>query len=257
MLSIPAIASKIRYQAEADALIARFTVPPPLVNAHAIDAVFKGLKVNDILSKMDVLWMTAAHDPQAAQRNWIADLYNLAAGPSGTLSFIANRGYAGDGSASYLTTGYAPGVSAGVASQNSFHLGQWTPSNTSTSAIDVGNTNCAINAWTGTSWNGRSMNSTATPAFATISTSVGHKVINRSGSATVSGYRNGALDSSQSSTSAAPVSDGLFIGARNNSGTPASYTSRRQAIVHAGSALTAAEIAVLFSAFSAYLAALS
>lgn len=243
------------YSAEAKALFARFTVKPTGVQKRAMDRLIRALKSSGAWAKLDVLYVMAAHDAQAAQRNWIADSFNLS--PVNSPTFTAKQGYAGNGTTSYLDTGYAPGVSAGLASQNDVHLGVWVQSSYAAFEIDVGNTNCSVLAWSsGTAWSVRLMNASG-GSLGSASSALGHSVVSRASSTTINGYRGGSSVGTVAATSAAPVSAPLYICGRNNAGALATPTSRRQAIVHAGAALTAGQVAAMQSAFSAYLAAIA
>lgn len=111
------------YSAEAQALFARFTTPPTAERKTLINNLIVSLKTAGIWPKLDALYVMAAADNQAARRNWIADSFNLTAVASPT--FTADRGYAGDGSTSYLSTGFNPTVGTPLFTQNSANLGSW------------------------------------------------------------------------------------------------------------------------------------
>jgi hypothetical protein len=91
--------------AEAATLVARFTAQPDNTRKALIDTTISALKASGIFQKADVLWFVGA-DSQASRRNWIADQYNLTA--VGIPAFVADRGFAGDGAAAYLETGFNP-----------------------------------------------------------------------------------------------------------------------------------------------------
>lgn len=116
------------YEAEATALFARFTTPPDDVRKGLINTCIKSLKDAGVWSKLDALYVTAAADAQAARRNWIADQFNLLAVNSPT--FTVDRGYAGDGSSSYLATGWDPATNGAAYQQNSASLFAWSRTDT-------------------------------------------------------------------------------------------------------------------------------
>lgn len=91
--------------AEAAALVARFTTPPTDARKLLIDTTVGSLKSSGIWAKADLLWF-AGSDSQASRRNWVADLYNLTAvsGPT----FTTDRGFTGDATAAYLESGFNP-----------------------------------------------------------------------------------------------------------------------------------------------------
>jgi hypothetical protein len=130
--------------AEAAALVARFTTQPTNARKSLIDTVVGALKTAGVWTKLDALYVMAALDAQAAQRNWIADLYNLTAIASPT--FTVDRGYQSDGVSSYLTTGFNPSTAPSPKfTQNSASFGFWSRTNlASVSAAEMGNSNSVI-----------------------------------------------------------------------------------------------------------------
>lgn len=111
--------------AEASALVARFTTPPTNARKALIDTLVGGLKSSGVWSKLDALYVFAAADSQAARRNWIQDLYNATAVSSPT--FTADRGFAGDGAASYVDSTFNPSTAVGAKfARNSAYFGFWS-----------------------------------------------------------------------------------------------------------------------------------
>lgn len=125
-------------------LVARFTTPPTNTRKALIDNLVGALKAGGVWAKLDALYVMAAADEQAARRNWIADSNNLVAVNSPT--FTADRGFAGDGSTSYLDTLLANNGATHF-TQNDGYLGSWaTTSVDSDTQIDVGGGNAYINS---------------------------------------------------------------------------------------------------------------
>lgn len=115
------------YDTDAAAFFAR--APQALSNSRKqlLSAWIEMLKASGAWSLMDVLYVPALY--QAALNNKATALLNIKS-PDFTLletaggNWLDNKGYAGDGSAAFLETGFAPGVTAGsVASQNNCHIG--------------------------------------------------------------------------------------------------------------------------------------
>jgi hypothetical protein len=124
--------------AEASALVARFTTPPTIARKALIDTLVGALKTAGVWSKLDALWLLAAADSQAARQNWIADQYNLTAVASPT--FTADRGYTPDGASSYLRTGFNPSTASSPKFvQNSASLGFYSLTNSATASQNMGN----------------------------------------------------------------------------------------------------------------------
>jgi hypothetical protein len=242
------------YLPEASALFARMTSQPDGTRKGLINALISSLISGGMWSKLDMLHVTAAHDEQAACRNWVADAYNLTAVSSPT--FTTDRGFASDGAASYLDTGFQPGVSAGSkALQDDNHFGLWIRNNVSGSGIDAGSTNHTINANNAGNLSARNMAGTSDTVALSVNTSVGHTVHSRSASATYSRYKDGLSLGDATRTSASPNALNLFLCCRNASGASA-FSTREIAVAHAGSALSAGEVSSLRTALNTYLTAI-
>jgi hypothetical protein len=253
-LSIPEVAERARSSRDpaAAALIARMTGAPGEARSVLIDALVRSLKAAGVWAKLDMFHVLAAHDEQAARRNWVADAYNLVA--VNAPGFVADRGFTGDGAASYLDTGFQPGVSAGSrALQDSNHLGIWCRTNVSGTGIDMGSTNHSLNA--NNSGNLSTRNMAAATNTVGAGTSIGHSLISRSGAAGYARYRNGVSLGDASQASAAALALNLFVCCRNAGGVASGFAARQIAVVHAGAALSAGEAAALYAVLGTYLAA--
>lgn len=129
--------------AEAEALVARFTTPPTNARKGLIDTLVGSIKTAGVWSKLDCLWLTAAADSQAARQNWLGDQYNLT--PVSAPSFTPDRGYTPDGATSYLRTGFNPTTAvAPKFVQNSAGFGFWSLTNSTTPSQNMGNASCVI-----------------------------------------------------------------------------------------------------------------
>ena len=89
----------------AQLIISAFTTPPTDERAELINATVQRLKVGGVWPLLDVLYMFAAADSQAALVNWRkpgtfnATLVNAP-------TFAADRGFTGNGTTAYIETGY-------------------------------------------------------------------------------------------------------------------------------------------------------
>lgn len=234
------------------ALIARMTAAPGAARAGRIDALVRALKAAGVWSRLDALYLLAAHDAQAARLNWVANAWNLAAVNSP--AFTVDRGYAGNATTSYLDSGFKPGVSAGLAAQNDCHVGVWPRTESAVTVADIGNSGTFIfPRTTGGNINTRVMDgSTASVA---VPGSVGHFVASRSGAGGYARYRNGASVGDAAVASAAPAGANLLIGARGNTGSADFHSARQIAAAHCGAGLSAGQVAALHAALATYLAA--
>jgi hypothetical protein len=113
---------------EASAVIAAFTTTPTSTRKFLIDNLISQLKSNGIWSNLDVFYMLAAADAQAGTINWINPAsYTLL--PVNAPGFLADRGYAGNGTSSRLRTQFTPSTNSVAGSQNNHMLAEFSLSN--------------------------------------------------------------------------------------------------------------------------------
>lgn len=250
---------------EARSLVGSMQVKPDATRKGHIDTFIGSLKTAGVWSKLDVLWLPAAHAEQAGQLNWKAPgTYTLL--PISSPTFTTDRGYAGNGTTSYLDTQWAP--SSGVNfTQDSACLGVYvnaTGSNAfGTAAMNAGcgdGTNSVqLMTWTtGSGTAGRRINDGTSANFgAGILTRLGCTVIERTNASTRQIVRNGSVTANASTQASTGRSTRpLFIGANNNNGTTGAYSTDRHAAVFAGSQLSAGEHSDFYNALATYLTAI-
>ena len=210
-LGIPELARHAMPDPATAGLIARMSAPPGPARAGLIDTAIRALKAMGLWTRLDGLWLLAAHDAQAARLNWIADAYNLSA--VNAPAFTADRGYAGDGSTSYVDTGWAPNMG----SQNDASFGVWVRTNLQASWVagwtdggagtllaprdSLDRPVIRINQTTGV----------AGTSGGTLDGS-GFTLASRTASNVVRGYRNGVLTVTSNFASAAPIATSLKLG---------------------------------------------
>lgn len=231
------------------ALVARFTTPPTAARALLINTMIHDLIVAGVWSKLDFLHVMAAADAQAAQRNWIADAYNLT--PQNSPNFLADRGYLSNGTSSYLGTGFVPSTAPSAKmSQDDTSIGVWSLTNvTGGNDLDMGGGSLVINS---RSSNANTLRGTVNAGsfvnFGSTANSLGFHALARSASDTVRGYKDGALVASTASTSGPLTStetDTLRAGT--------SYSNRRIAMGFLGANLTDDEMEDFYDAALAYM----
>jgi len=243
------------YSAEATALFARFTTPPTTERKALIDALIVALKAAGVWSKLDALYVYAAADSQAARRNWIADVANAVAvsGPT----FTVDRGFTGDGAASYLTAiDYAALTKAAL---NAAMVGVWvgtsvTANNQNDASFAnnaAGRMNLNTHAATGAAPFG-AIQSVSGNSFVAAS-SVGLSVLQRTGSSTVQFSKDGGAFANSTQASTGDPS-GVLQSGRGSGGS--AYSTRRQQAVFVGAPLSDAEAADVFTAFNDYMTAI-
>lgn len=152
----------------------------------AYKALINRLVWQGLWSGLDILYVMSTQDSTTAGLNLISTSYTLT--PTTSPTFTADQGYAGNGTTSYLATGYNPGDGGGSYqfTQNNASLGIWT----------------------------RTLNSAGTlaglgPLTTASPTRVGNNTSSHTGGA--------AINSSSATTDAAGEATGLLVGNRTAS----------------------------------------
>lgn len=99
------------YPPEAIALFRAMTVQPSDERKAVIAAFFRVARGRSYWSKLAYLYCLRAHDAQASKLNWI-DPARFVLTESGTVTFVQDGGWAGDGVSGKLLTGVDPSVTA-------------------------------------------------------------------------------------------------------------------------------------------------
>ena len=235
---------------EAAAVVAAMTTEPDADRQTAINRMVADLVYAGVWEKLSVLYVFAAHDNQAALLNWID--------PAGTVAlevnsptFTTDRGYTGDGVSAYIDTQQVWSTLAGT-SQNDVHVGgyfRWTGS-TNGGLGTAGSANVGVSRSAGNMLS-RLNNATVVTADAVPGSAGTHLALSRSLAASFDRYIDGAAVSAGVQTSSAPPASNL-CGLRANTAYATSVCSIRA--LHAGVALTAAEIFALRNALQTYMA---
>lgn len=234
----------VAYEAEAVTLFAAMSVQPDSTRKNLINSTITTLKSAGIWNRLNPFWMLAAHDAQAARLNWKnPSTFALTAVNSPT--FTTDRGYAGNGSTSYLNTGWDPSNNGGgIYTQNDAHIAVW---NRTSRAI---NTSCALGQVTTGGAINMFLRYTGGLVFTRVneSTSSGLAVAGSNGltlgdrtdSTTVTIYKDGvSLGNPTTATSDVLSTTDLYIGGYNFGGTLVSPTSDEFAAVSFGASLGA------------------
>lgn len=237
------------YDADAEALFSRLTVPPSAPQKAAYNALILGLKADGLWALTDRLLIYGVHDAQAARQNIRQNLYNAVA--VAAPNFLAFNGYAGDGAASYLNTGYAPGVSAGVASRDSNAAMIWSLTESLASTTECGNSVVSIGARiAGGQSSSRNMNTVGSNDA--VASSAGCFVVSRTGSSSYRKFFNGVAFASPIQTSTAPTTDVSYDCARNFNGVLTTPSSRRiYASAHLGG-LSDSQVVAFYTRINAF-----
>lgn len=242
---------------QALALFARFTTPPTLLRKTQINTLIGSLISAGVWGKLDGLYLMAAADSQAARLNWVQNAYNLI--PVNSPAFTADRGYAGDGSTSYLNTNFVPATAGGHYAQDSAHL--LVVDRTARAANNFAQLGCidAVSSHIRTRLTGDfflgNVNE-ATNAVITNTNSDGRFITNRVDASTVRLYRNGSLLGTASVASNGLNTHSFFIcGVSSASGTLFLPSSDQLSCAGFGASLSPSEAAAYDAALSTYLSA--
>lgn len=244
------------FSTETLALIARFTTPPTYGRVVLINTLIGSLVTAGVWSKLDTLYVMAAADAQAASLNWVSTSYSLTAVSSPT--FTADRGYAGDGVSSYLRTGFVPSTAGGQFVLNSAHLGAWSRTDSQSNGALIGarasfsSKNSSIIPRDASNLSYVAVNFAGAGSY-TVTTSLGHFVVNRSGASAQQGYQNGASGTSTTSASDAITDLEVYGLALNQAGSAAARTNRQVAAMHIGGSLTAQNVSDMYTALLTYM----
>lgn len=249
------------YDPEATALFAAMTTPPSSARKTLINAWFVGIKADfnaaSISEIFDIFYMLAAHSAQAAGLNWVNPAtFTLSAVNSPT--FEADRGYTGNGSSSYLNTGWIPATHGVRYTLDSASLGVYSRTNLNVNTVEIGaasglqtsrilmrsggNLNVGINRNAGFG--------------VAVADSLGLAAGDRSASNSTRAYKNGADVGGEAVASTSLVTQPLAICANNNGGTPAAFSTRQIAVAFAGRSMTAGGHLAVFNRTEAFLDAI-
>jgi len=250
-LLIDTALSVIGRDADADALIARFTQRPDLRTRLLIGSAVLGLKNAGIWSKLDCLYVLGTN-PADAALNWKSANYTLTT--FGNVTYVPGQGFDGDGVSSHVNTNFNPIAAGGNYSQDSASFGVWVLEDNNENKDDIGNTNALIrtssNVLLYQAASRLNTSSTATVTGTSTSTqsygfrsSVGMSWVSRTGSAGYNYGRNAQLLGTVTAASVAPSNDSFFIGG----GRISDSSSERVAMAFIGGGLTNAEVAQLYT----------
>jgi hypothetical protein len=248
-LAIPYVATRgggtyVVTDANASTLIAAMNTAPSSSRKRTIDNTIISLKAAGLWTKLDALYVLAAHDSQAARLNWKAPASNTATEVSSP-TFTADQGYTGNGTSSYLDSNFNPTTDPiATGTQDDNHIGVFVLNNVASNSA-VGNPKQSVQprAVSVDQFLGRAGNTSNTLIASSITDSRGHFVITRGDSANISGYINGALSATVAVVSAALDNSNFWICARNLN----NFGTYQVSAAHWGKNLSGAEIASLYS----------
>ena len=171
-------------------------------------------------------------------------------------------GIAGNGTSSYLNTGWRPSTNGVNFTKDNAGMGIWIEGGTDTASISVmamgatvSSNSATILPWMTANRIGGDINSGSTPTVGAtaISTRLGYTAIERVSSATLQGYRDGSGTGSSSTASTNMPTNELLLGCRNF-GNPyaVNFSDNQIRAVWVGSSLGATDQAAVYAAFAAF-----
>lgn len=236
----------------------RVAVSPSGMRVRQYDTVFRSLRTTGLLDKIDCLYLLAAHAGQASRQNLLSSDYTLMAQNSPT--FVVDRGWQGNGSSSYMNTGFNPAIAGSAKySLNSAHLSIRSNNNARMNNPDIGvaiSTRYAfIVPWqtSGNVCQGALNDSNGAATAAAPASTAGLFTISRTSSTAWSMYGGGfPLGSFSTSTTGLPNGSIYLLGI-NGTG---QFATHQLSAASIGAGLSAADVANLNVIISTYLSSI-
>lgn len=253
-LSLASFVNLGRYSAEALALFARFTTPPSEARKAIINSLVVSLTSAGIWSGRDLLHIIAAASAQAGQRNWMADQYNLV--PVNLPTFVADRGYTGDGTSSYLNTAFTPSTQSTKATQNDASAFVWSRTSVQDLGALLGDSSAtpALNLYSRYSDDTTYARlNTTTDGDEPSADGSGLWCLNRTAAGAFEIWRNGVLVSTETAVSTSLSTAALTL--LRGASTDTDLSTSQVAAFGFGKSLTPAQQPQLYTAIAAYMAA--
>lgn len=236
-----------------------YTLPTPAQQIKQ-NAYVLALKAAGIWALLDVLYVFATNgDSNFATLNWKAPtLFKCAKVNSPT--FTANQGFTGNGTTSYLSTGWVPSVNGVNYVLNDASFGLWinteqAAGNDIVCGCDNGVTADYLICERLADGQPQSVINSALSQTAPVSTSLGFWGVNRTAAAVTGIFKNGVLLAAGVPLSSARTNREIFIGGRNNSGVFGNGTTKQFSNFWAGASLNGLELAN-YNAWNTYFTSL-
>jgi hypothetical protein len=226
-----------------------------------VDTLIKGLKTDSLFSAMDRIWLYASENAQQAS----IDIVNLATHSLvNAPSFTASQGYTGNGTSSYINTGFTPSVNGVNYTQNSASFGTYIRNNRTTggnaTAMSTDISSTAPCRWQ-PHWSGSQGNFNINDGgFVDVSTSTaqGFWGVSRTGSSATAVYLNssGTAIFSGSAASSGLASTAFFVLA-GQAGGAGDFSADQIAVSFAGAGLSSGQWVNFQSRINAYMTSLT
>lgn len=239
------------YDESALAFISAMTTPPTTERKVAIDTFVRALKASGVWPRMDLIYLTAAHDEQAARLNLknpaLYSLINVGDGPD----FTADSDFTGNGTTEALSTQYIPSVDGNNYTQDDASLWVWCNSDVAENAADCG---AAVtqNAFIRTRSAGNAISVNLNNAVTTtnaIASSIGFTGVSRADANNQTIWKNGLLLSTAAGASAGLPTNAIRLCGRYND----LFSTKGCSGLAVGGSLTETQALAFYNAFLAYM----
>ena len=238
-----------------DNLIAAASVAPADLRKGYIARFIGALYAASVWTKIDVMWVLAAHDEQFGRLNW-KDPGTYTCTVVNSVTFTADRGFAGDGVSGHLDTNFAADTHAVQFTQDNAHVGvyQRTGGSNGNEPFSQNNASARIRVAGGTGTSTRALvNSTTDLNGAAGGTQPLHGMGRRNDATNISIMRDGAQTTAPTARASVAISTGnMRIGVRNSG----NFVTHQVAAAHMGAYLDDTESLALYNAMHAYMVAL-
>lgn len=245
------------------AIASRMKTKPTKTHQIAIRALVNTLRAAGIWDKFDLFYVFAAQDAVTACLNWVSLNYNctLVNSPA----FVAYEGFTGNGSSSYIKTGWNPNTQGINFQLNDCNLGAYSRTDQTENVYVIG---CIE---TGTVYLRMALSYDDDPTIGMVATvnsnvgkfsananSLGTHATERTGASAYALYRNGSSLSAATNASTTIPNGELYILTTNSAGSPTGgYSTHQISCAFAGASLGTAGQAALHAAIESYMDALS
>lgn len=212
-----------------------------------------GLVANGLWSGFDFLYVFSTQDATTAGLNLVSTSYT--ATPTSSPTFTADRGYAGNGTSSYVSSNWNPSTNGVQLTQDSASIGVWSltdkvsATSTEIGAVAAGATSF-LRMQTKNAGNFTSAINNTTSVNVANTDATGFYTGNRSSSTAVTAYKNGVSVGSGSIASTPRPNATMLIDAQTVEGTgPSNFSVSQLSIAFAGRSFSAVEQAQLYQVF--------
>jgi len=239
--------------AEAEAYVTAMTVEPDDARKALIDQLVGELKTDGIWTKLDWLSLLAAHAEQAGRLNAKNPTKALTAVSAPT--FTVDRGFAGNGTSSYLDFGEQFDAIGNNFAQNSASLGAWCNEGTGTTSVfhvaSTGTGVIEISAQAGGGSEAFKVNDAVVDSARTSVSKLGHRTASRIGATVKRAFFNGVrVADLTTASSATPDGNGWLLRRGTN------FSADRLAAAYFGGGLTDTDVANMHTHLNTYLTAI-